>query len=52
MIFRTAGGNSKNGMNRCQASRHTRTVAGYFLPQSEPSKMSNSWARPQSVAAV
>ncbi|HEX6759015.1 MAG TPA: hypothetical protein VF086_11520 [Propionibacteriaceae bacterium] len=24
------------------ASRHTRTVAGYFLPQFAPSKMSNS----------
>ena len=29
-------------MNRSHASRQTRTVAGYFLPQVEPSKMSSS----------
>jgi TraM recognition site of TraD and TraG len=36
---RTVGGNSRKGMNRCQASRQTRTVAAYFLPQFDPSKM-------------
>ena len=35
-----------------QASRHTRTVAGYFLPHVEPSKMSSSWAAALTVGAV
>ena len=39
-------------MIRCQASRQTRTVAGYFLPQFDPSKMSSSCAAADSVAAV
>jgi hypothetical protein len=36
----------------CQASGHTRTVAGSFLPQFKPSKMSNYCAAVASVAAV
>jgi hypothetical protein len=39
-------------MNRSHASRQTRTVAGYFLPQVEPSKMSSSRAAASTVVAV
>ena len=38
-------------MNRSHASRQTRTVAGYFLPQVEPSKISSSRAAASTVAA-
>lgn len=46
------GQNSRTGMSRFHASRHSLTVAGYLLPHFKPSKMSSSVAVAAAVGTV
>src|SRR5262249_10803937 len=51
MTLRISTSNDRNGTNSAQASDHSFTIAGYFLPQASENSMNRSIAA-SSVGAV
>lgn len=50
-ILRISGGKARNGVNCSQLERHSRVIAGYWLPQ-VASNSANRCAAAASVGAV